>query len=52
MHVRYTDFSYKSHQRKLNNPINTPEELYNYAIELFNELWNKQEVNLVGLTIS
>ena len=52
VHVRYTDFSYKSHQRKLNNPINTPEELYNYAIELFNELWNKQEVNLVGLTIS
>ena len=51
VHVRYLDFSTKSHQRKLNNSINTPEEIYNYAIDLFDELWNKEEVNLVGLSI-
>lgn len=52
VHVRYTDFSYKSHQRKLSNPINTLEEIFTAAKELFNEFWNKKEVNLVGLSIS
>lgn len=52
VHIRYTDFSTKSHQRKLNNLINTVEELYIYSTELFDELWNKQEINLVGLSIS
>ena len=52
VHVRYTDFSLKSHQSKLNNLINTPEEIYKWAITLFDELWNKTEVNLVGVSIS
>jgi hypothetical protein len=45
--VRYTDFSYKSHQMKLHNPINTIEELFTYATKLFDELWNNQDLNLV-----
>ena len=52
VHVRYTDFSYKSHQMKLPNPINTIEELYTYATKLFDELWNKKDINLVWMTIS
>ncbi len=52
VHVRYTDFSTKSHQMKLPNPINTTEELYVYATKLFDELWNKKDVNLVWMSIS
>ena len=52
VHIRYTDFSYKSHQMKLHNPINTIEELYTYAIKLFDELRDLKEVNLVWMTIS
>ena len=52
VHVRYTDFSSKSHQLKLHNPINTTEELYVYATKLFDELWNKEDVNLVWMSIS
>ncbi|MBR4633620.1 hypothetical protein IKO50_01320 [bacterium] len=37
----------KSHQMKLPNPINTIEELYTYATKLFDELWNKKDINLV-----
>lgn len=52
VHIRYTDFSYKNHQMKLHNPINTMEELYTYAAKLFDELWNQKDINLVWLTIS
>lgn len=52
VHIRYTDFSYKSHQMKLHNPINTIDELKVYATKLFVELRNKLDVNLVWLTIS
>lgn len=51
VHIRYTDFSIKSHQSKLPNSINTPEEIYNSAVSLFDELWNGKEVNLVWITI-
>ena len=52
VHIRYTDFSHKSHQMKLHNPINTIQELYTYGVKLFDELRNKKDVNLVWLTIS
>ena len=52
VHIRYDDYKHKSHQSKLNNLINTPEEIYNNAIRLFDELRDKKEVNLVGLSIS
>ena len=52
VHVRYTDFSTKSHQLKLHNLINTTEELYIYATKLFDELWNNEDVNLVWMSIS
>jgi len=52
VHIRYTNFSHKFHQCKLSNPINTIEEIYNSAVKLFDELWNKKDVNLVWLTIS
>ena len=51
VHIRYTDFSTKSHQCKLPNPINTPDEIYPMSTKLFDELWNKKEVNLVWLSI-
>ena len=51
VHIRYTDFSIKSHQCKLPNSINTPQEIYNSAITLFDELRNKKEINLVWISI-
>ena len=52
VHIRYTNFSTKSHQHKLTNPINTADELYNISQKLFDELRNKKEVNLVWMSIS
>jgi DNA polymerase-4 len=52
VHIRYTDFSIKSHQMKLHNPINTIEELYTYATKLFDELRDLKDVNLVWMSIS
>ena len=52
VHVRYTNFSVKSHQSKLPNAINTPGEIYTIAVKLFDELWNQKELNLVGVSIS
>lgn len=49
--VRYTDYSVKTHQRKLINLINQPIEIYNEAMQLFDEIWNKKEVNLVWVSI-
>ena len=52
VHVRYTNFVIKSHQSKLPNAINTPDEIYTIAVKLFDELWNQKELNLVGVNIS
>ena len=52
VHARYVNFKSKSHQLKLLNPINSADEIYWISVKLFDELWDKKEVNLVWLSIS
>jgi DNA polymerase-4 len=52
VHVRYTNFTTKTHQSKLPNKINTSDEIYSISSKLFDELWDKKELNLVWVSIS
>lgn len=52
VHVRYTDFTHKSHQLKLNHLVNTADEIYAYARLLFEEFWHWEDINLVGISVS
>lgn len=51
VHVRYSDYTYKSHQRKFQNLIFNSEDIFKNALILFEELRNKKSVNLVWITI-
>lgn len=50
--VRYTDFAYASHQKKLQSPTNLTLELYGAARRLFRELWNQRPVRHLGVHTS
>ncbi|MCI8333168.1 MAG: DNA polymerase IV [Lachnospiraceae bacterium] len=50
--VRYTDFVYVSHQKKLQSPTNLTLELYGAARRLFRELWNQRPVRHLGVHTS
>lgn len=47
--IRYSDFSYVSHQRILYNATNLTAELYKAAAELFREVWNGRPVRHLGV---
>lgn len=47
--IRYSDFSYVSHQKALYNATNVTVELYKTACELFRELWNGGPVRHLGV---
>ena len=49
--IRYSDFKTYNHQIKLNNNINSYEEIYKYSKEIFNKLWNGEPVRLIGLRV-
>lgn len=49
--IRYADYTVKTHQKKLFNYVNQPIEIYNEAMNLFDELWNKKAVNLVWVSV-
>lgn len=50
--IRYADLSYMSHQKCLTTSTNLTSELYNYACELFDELWNGAPVRHLGIHTS
>ena len=50
--IRYRDFKTYNHQIKLKNNTNTSTEIYEYAKEAFNKLWNKESVRLIGLRVT
>ena len=50
--IRYSDFKTYNHQIKLNNNINSYEEIYKYSKEIFNKLWNGEPVRLIGLRVT
>lgn len=39
-------------KKKLINSTNDEEEIFAYAKELFNKLWDEEKVRLIGLTVS
>ena len=48
--LRSQDFQNYSHQRKLLQPTNITQEIYQIATELFQECWNKEPLRLLGIS--
>lgn len=47
--IRYADLSYMSHQMRLPTCTNLTGEIYQYACELFEELWNGAPIRHLGI---
>lgn len=50
--IKYSNFSKISKQIKLNNNINSDEEIFKYAIELFNKTWNNEPIRGLCVGVS
>jgi len=51
--IRYLDFKNRSHQRKLDQAIDTTKEVYETARELLRELWkDKRALRLMSISLS
>ena len=50
--IRYHDFTNTSHQCGLLSATNTTDALYKTAVSLFQQLWNKEPVRLLGIRTS
>lgn len=44
-------FKTYSHQRKLKNPTNVTNEIFDVAKQLFEEVWNKEPIRLIGIRL-
>lgn len=49
--IKTSDFKRKSHQKKLVNPTNVTNEIYNYAKEIFYEMKLEEKVRLIGVRL-
>ena len=47
-----TRFTNKSHQRKLENPTDVTDEIYEVAVSLFQELWRGEPLRLLGIALT
>lgn len=47
--IKYSDFTSASHQCPLSKPVNSSQALYETACRLFDELWNKDPIRLLGI---
>lgn len=50
--IRYHTFENSSHQRQLFRATSNDSEIYHIAVELFDELWDKRPVRLLGIRSS
>ena len=51
--IRYLDFKNRSHQRKLDRPIDTTREVYETAKELLTDLWKDQKpLRLISVALT
>ena len=50
--IRYHTFENSSHQRQLLRATSNDSEIYHIAVELFDELWDKRPVRLLGIRSS
>ena len=44
-------FKSYSHQRKLKNPTNITNEIFEISKQLFEEVWNKEPIRLIGIRL-
>ncbi len=47
--IKYSDFHSASHQKALVYASNEVKDLYSAAVELFDELWNREPIRLLGV---
>ena len=50
--IKYPNFTKISKQIKLNNYVNTPLEIYNYAKELFIKTWNEEPIRAICVGVN
>ncbi len=50
--IRNYEFNTISHQQKYYNGINLKDDIYNKSIELFNKVWDKEPIRLIGLRVT
>lgn len=50
--IKYYNFESASHQKQLGRGTNRDEEIYEEAVWLFRELWNKNPIRLLGIRSS
>jgi len=51
--IRSNDFRNKSHQRQLDLPTDVTSEVYEIAVSLFTELWDRQTpLRLLGISLT
>lgn len=50
--IKYSNFQNVSHQKMLPSPSNTSGVIYETACRLFDELWNKEPIRLLGVRTS
>ncbi|MGX1982827.1 DNA polymerase-4 [Thermolongibacillus altinsuensis] len=48
--IRYADFQTVTRSKKLLNPFQEPEEIFEYAVKLLKQHWNGDPVRLLGIT--
>lgn len=50
--IRNYNFKNSNHQRKYTNSFNLSDDIYNKAVEIFNESWDKEPIRLIGLRVT
>ena len=50
--IKYSTFEQVSHQTQLFTPSNATQTIYQTACRLFDELWNKKAIRLLGIRTS
>ncbi len=50
--IKYSDFSYISHQRKIQKSLDVTGEIYRIARELFDEIWTGNPIRHLGVRLS
>lgn len=50
--IKYSSFRSVSHQMLLSSPTNTSQVIYQAACKLFDELWNREPIRLLGVRSS
>lgn len=50
--ITTSSFNYTSHQRKIDAPTNSTNQIYNICKQLFNELWQGEPIRKIGISVS